>query len=94
MLEVIRSVAAGEPTHWCHVCRTPFYEGERTAWMRHVAGGSGQVGCHERHEEELRSHSLRVKAPGLFDPHVSGDVEYGRWVRAHAAAILSGRMKM
>ena len=93
-LVVIRSVAAGEPQWRCLVCGTPFYDGEMTAYVRHVAGAVGQVGCHERHEDELRAQSLRVKAPALFDPFVSGDVELGRWIKAYGPAILSGRMKL
>lgn len=78
-----------QPRYKCLCCGTAeFYEGEETAYEQHV------VACSNRHEAELRSMSLRVKAPGIFDPDESGDVEFGRWVRANRKALLEGRLRL
>lgn len=78
----------GPPKFECLCCGAVFYDGEHTAYERHV------VRCGEEHFEEMQAHSFRAKAPGLFDPNVSGDVEFGKWVRRNRAAIWQGRVKM
>lgn len=72
----------------CLVCGADFYDDEHTAYERHV------VSCAEDNDEHLRAQSLRVKAPALFDPEQSGDVEFQKWVRANKEAILADRLKM
>lgn len=77
---------AREPRYRCLCCDDAiFYEGEETAYERHV------VACSNRHDEELRGRSLRVKAPGIFDPFQSGDVELERWIRVNRGLLLEGR---
>jgi hypothetical protein len=76
------------PRYRCLACRTMFREGEETAYERHV------VACSAQHDEELRADSVRTRMPGLFDPFVSGDVEFGRWVRANRGLLLEGRRKL
>lgn len=79
-----------EPKYQCLCCpeKTVFYEGEERAYELHV------IGCSKRHDAELRGQSLRVQAPLIFDPDVSGDVEFARWVRANRAALINGRMRL
>jgi hypothetical protein len=78
-----------KPRYKCLCCEVAvFFEGEETAYERHV------VACSNRHDLEMRSMSLRVKVPAIFDPNESGDVEFGRWVRRHRRALLEGRLKM
>ena len=86
-LTVIR-MDPGEPRYRCLVCQAVFYDGEHRAYERHV------VACAEQNDEALRGMSLRSKAPALFDPFVSGDVERGQWIRAHRDALLEGRKKL
>lgn len=78
------------PAYRCECCpeKTPFWKGEERQRDIHVKA------CSERYEAELRQHSMRVKAPGLFDPEVSGDVEYGKWVRQNKEAIIRGDKTM
>lgn len=78
---------------YCRVCamrgeRTIFYEGEERAMEKHVAA------CSHRHEAELRQRSMRVRAPGIFDPERSGDVEKGHWISANREALVEGRKKL
>lgn len=87
MLEIVR-FNRGEPKFRCLVCQQPFYEDESSAYERHV------VACASSHEDELRQRSLRVKAPALYDPEQSGDVEFGKWVRANRKALIDGTLKM
>lgn len=88
MLIVVRHNAR-EPRYRCLCCDDAvFFEGEERAYESHV------IACSRRHEAEMRGTSLRVKAPGIFDPDVSGDVEYGRWVRQHRGMLLEGRLTM
>lgn len=73
----------------CYVCGAGFGASKMGApFEQHVTR------CSAQNEEALRSLSYRVKAPGLFDPFVSGDVEFGAWVRANRAAILHRRLKI
>jgi hypothetical protein len=37
---------------------------------------------------------MREIAPKVWDPNVSGDVEFERWVRQYRVPLLEGRMKM
>lgn len=78
---------AGRPRYRCECCpeRTPFWDGEERAFERHV------VACAARHDEQLRALSWRQRAPAIFDPQVSGDVELGRWIAVHRDALLEGR---
>lgn len=67
----------------CALCGHPFYEGERAAFERHV--------LKDHSHEEVRSHSPRVQAPGLFDPFYEGsDVDWGKWVEDHKASDPHG----
>jgi hypothetical protein len=78
-----------EPRVWCYVCGTGFGASKMgRQFEEHVAL------CANRSDEELRGESLRVKNPHLFDPNVSGDVEFQRWVRANREAIIDGRLRM
>ncbi len=78
-----------EPAYRCLCCSDGiFYEGEERAYEQHV------VLCSKRHDEEMRAQSLREKAPHIFDPGVSGDVELDRWVRVHREALLEDRLRM
>jgi uncharacterized C2H2 Zn-finger protein len=86
-LTVVR-MSPGEPKFRCLVCQAVFYEGEHRAYERHV------VGCAQRNEAELRAMSLRERAPALFDPERSGDVELGKWIRLHRTELLEGRKKL
>lgn len=72
----------------CLICGAEFYDDEHGDYERHV------VSCSDTHFEELRGMSLRAKAPALFDPEQSGDVEFQKWVRANKRAILDGSLKM
>jgi hypothetical protein len=85
-----REQDAGKPRYRCECCpeRTPFWDGEERAYERHV------VACSQRHDEEMRGESLRVKAPGIFDPEQSGDVEFGKWIRQNREALLEDRMML
>lgn len=76
------------PAYRCLVCKAGFVRGQERAYEQHV------VRCADRNEEELRERSFREKAPGLFDPFRSGDVELGSWIRAHSAAIVHGRKRI
>jgi hypothetical protein len=93
-LIVFRNKDRGKPPKWiCSVCKslgelTVFAEDEHSKFERHV------IACAKRHEEHLRSLSMRSRHPALFDPKVSGDVELNAWVRREAEAILHGRKKM
>jgi hypothetical protein len=63
----------------CALCGHPFYEGERAAYERH---------CLKDHShEEVRSHSLVVQAPGLFDnTHPDyNDVAWAEWIAKNHA---------
>lgn len=74
---------------WCYVCGAGFGASKMGApFEQHVKR------CSEQHDEQLRQESFRVKAPHLFDPFVSGDVEFGAWVRANSAAIFHRRLKI
>lgn len=64
------------PKFFCAICKAEFRPHEGRAYERHVAR------CVKEHEAELRSQSLRVKAPGLFGDE-AGDPEYEAWVRHH-----------
>jgi hypothetical protein len=78
-----------EPAYRCDCCADGvFFEGEERAYETHV------VLCSMRHDAELRGESLRVKAPGIFDPEQSGDAELDRWVRRHRVALLEDRMRI
>lgn len=81
---------AGRPRYRCECCpeRTPFYDGEERAYERHV------VACSARHDAELRAESWRERAPAIFDPERSGDVELGRWIRRNREALLEDRKKL
>jgi hypothetical protein len=74
------------PKWECYVCGGTFHT--LGVFQRHI------VRCSDQHEEELLALSWRAKNPHLFDPNVSGDVEFGRWVRENRQAILDGRLKM
>lgn len=78
---------ARRPRYRCECCpeRTPFFDGEERAYEQHV------IACSSRHDAQLREQSWRVKAPGIFDPHVSGDVEFGQWIRRYRAELIEGR---
>lgn len=81
----------GEPPRYRCLCcpeRVVFYAGEEAAYEAHV------VACSRRHEDELRQLSIRARDPELFDPLVSGDVEFQAWVRANRKALLEGRRRM
>lgn len=91
-LIVVRD-ASRRPRYVCRIChmrgeRSVFYDGEETAYERHV------VACANRHEDELRSRSARVISPALFDPDQSGDVEFGRWIFDNREALIEGRLKL
>lgn len=90
LIVVVKGQERGAPKYRCECCpeRVVFYDGEERLYERHV------IACSQRHDAELRGESLRVKVPGIFDPFVSGDVEYGIWVRANAQAIIDGRTRM
>jgi hypothetical protein len=78
-----------DPVVWCLQCGSGFGKSKMgRPYEEHVAL------CAERHADELRAQSYRVKAPGLFDPFQSGDVEFGAWVRANSAAIFHRRLKI
>jgi hypothetical protein len=90
-LVVIRDAEHAGRRMFCRVCQmrgeeSVFYEGEELAFSKHIKL------CASRHESELRGRSLRVKAPALFDPEQSGDVERGKWIRQHRDEILAGRL--
>lgn len=89
-LLIIGAGSERDPKYRCLCCpeQVVFYEGEERAYEQHV------VACARRHDEGLRAQSLRVKVPGIFDPFVSGDVEFGVWVRANRRALIEGRLKM
>lgn len=77
------------PKVWCYVCGAGFGASKMGApFEQHVRRCSGE------NEDTLREMSFRVKAPHLFDPFVSGDVEFGAWVRANRAAIFHRRLKI
>jgi len=78
------------PKYRCLCCpeQVTFAAGEERAYEDHV------VRCSRRHDEELRSHSMRVKAPLVFDPDVGGEVDLEKWVRKYRALILEGRKTM
>lgn len=87
-LEIVSHIHE-EPKVWCYVCGAGFGASKMgVVFERHVRD------CAGRNEDALRSLSYRVKAPHLFDPHVSGDVEFGAWVRANRAAIFHRRLKI
>lgn len=74
---------------WCYVCGAGFGASKMGApFEQHVAN------CARQNEETLRSLSFRTRAPQLFDPFVSGDVELGSWIRANRAAIFHRRLKI
>lgn len=78
-----------EPKFRCLACNEWVgYEGEERAYEAHV------VACANRHDAELRAQSMREIAPKVWDPNVSGDVEFERWVRQYRVPLLEGRMKM
>lgn len=77
-----------EPRYRCLACDVVFYEGEELWYERHV------VACSARHDKELRADSIRTRMPGLFDPNLSGDVEFGRWVRVNRGLLLEGRKRL
>lgn len=88
LLVVVRHNAR-EPKYRCLCCKEWVgYEGEQRAYETHV------VACADRRDEELRAESWRVKAPGIFDPNVSGDVELDKWVRRNRALLLEDRLKL
>ena len=88
VLIVVRNNAR-EPKYRCLCCNDGVYfEGEEGAFHRHV------VKCSARNDEAMRAQSLRVKAPGIFDPDQSGDVDVERWVRKHKAALREDRLKL
>lgn len=77
------------PRYRCRVCGDAvFYDDEMKAYESHVAS------CSDRNADELRQLSLRGRAPGLFDPHVAGDVEMKRWARQHRRALVDGALKL
>jgi hypothetical protein len=78
-----------EPVVWCLQCGAGFGASKAgRPYQEHV------VSCANRYETELREMSLRHQAPQLFDPLVSGDVEFGQWVRNNRAAIFHGRVRI
>lgn len=87
MLEIVR-FNRGEPKFRCRVCGQPFSEDESRVYETHV------IACANTHEADLRALSLRERLPALYDPEQSGDVDYGKWVRANRKAIIEGRLKM
>lgn len=93
MLTVIRH-NEGEPRYQCRCCDALFYAGELSAFERHVAGSPSTPGCAERNAERMDGESLRAKAPGIFDPNQSGDVELERWVRRNRVALLEDRLRI
>jgi hypothetical protein len=75
-----------EPRYRCLCCDDAvFFEGEERAYESHI------VSCSRRHDERMRAESWREKAPGIFDPFRSGDVELDRWIRQNRAMLLEGR---
>lgn len=75
----------GQPAKFaCTICPMVFYEGERHQFERHVL----------RHTpEEIRPHSPRMQAPGIFDPyHESGDVEWQKYIDRKNAEDPDGWM--
>lgn len=88
MLTVVRRVEK-PPAWWCLIpgCGATFTEDEHKAYLAHM------VGCSRRHEERLRFQSMRVRAPGIFDPFVAGDPELLAWVRKNAPALIEGRLR-
>lgn len=85
---IVITRGGGPPRYRCLGCQTTFRAGEETAYERHV------VACSAQHDEELRADSVRTRMPGLFDPDVSGDVEFGRWVRVNRGLLLEGRRRL
>ncbi len=78
-----------EPAYRCLCCSDGiFYEGEERAYEGHV------ILCAKRHDAEMEAESLRSKAPAIFDPFVSGDVELDRWVRVHREELLEDRKRI
>lgn len=73
----------------CHAAgrESRFYEGEETAYVRHLKR------CSDEHLEDLQSTQARHQNPALFDPDQAGDVELERWMRLNARAIEEGRLK-
>jgi hypothetical protein len=60
------------PRFACTLCEKTFTEDERHQFERHVLSHP---------PEDIRPHSPRMRAPGLYDPHhESGDVEWQRWI--------------
>ncbi|WCB94502.1 hypothetical protein DSM104299_03239 [Baekduia alba] len=87
-LEIVSNVHE-QPKVWCYVCGAGFGASKMgRPFEEHVAR------CSEEHDEHLRQQSFRVRAPHLFDPFVSGDVELGAYIRANSAAILHRRLKI
>lgn len=81
-IQPTHSIFGEKPRYRCALCGTPFFTGQRSTFERHCLGHS---------HEEIRSHSPRVQAPGLFDPEYPGsDVEWGRWVRDHSESDPHG----
>lgn len=86
LIVVINGREREEPRYRCLCCNdADFYEGEERAYETHV------VACANRHDEELRAQSMRARAPGIFDPNVSGDVELERWYRRNLPLLREGR---
>lgn len=66
------------PKFACTICEKVFTRDERHQFERHVLSHT---------PDELKPHSPRLQAPGIFDPyHESGDVEWQRWIDENAAA--------
>lgn len=79
---------ARETEFLCRICKAEFTKDETSAFERHVNA------CYAANEAELRGKSLREKAPGIFDPERSGDVELGKWIKRHRDALLEDRKKL
>ena len=92
-LYIVGDTGLREAKYRCLICKqrgeqSVFYEGEEREYERHVAR------CYDANEAELRMQSAREKAPGLFDPRRSGDVELGDWIAANRQSLLRGGKKL
>lgn len=65
---------SARPTHFCRICKKPFFRGEDRARDDHAAE------CAMEHRDELQAAHEEARPPALFQPF---DPEYADWAREH-----------
>lgn len=69
-----------KPVFMCTMCDAAWFTSDERARVEYAHH------CATAHRDDVREHSLAIQAPGLFDRHASGDVEWSEWIDRNARA--------